>query len=257
VTAGLEAVEIDPAERAERYRELGEALADDVRSLGVRVGDEELDTLFGAGMPGADEVAALDLFGRYLEGYDEVVFDTAPTGHTLRLLELPEVVGTAVSTAASVRSQVRRLGDTARSFVFGPAAYRGEDEADEGFASLRERMDRVAAALTDPHRTAFRVVFRPERLVLAETERLVGRLREAEVPVRDLVANGVVTDVDGTCERCTRQRDRHRERLAEVRERFDLPVTVVPELSGLDGDDRALLARAGEALYRNEASAAE
>ena len=82
-------------------------------------------------------------------------------------------VAGVVETAASVRSQVRRAADTARSMVFGPAAFRGEDEADEGFAELRERMERVEAALRNPERTGFRVVFRPEALVIAETRQLV------------------------------------------------------------------------------------
>jgi len=230
VTDRLRAVEIDPASRADRYRALAEALAGDMRSVGVRVPDEDLDALFGGSMPGADEIAALDLFGEYLDGYDRVVFDTAPTGHTLRLLDLPDTVGRAVETVASVRSQVRRTADTARSMVFGPAAYRGEDEADEGFDELRDRMERVGEALQDPELTGFRVVFRPEALVLAETGRLVDRLGEYEVPVTDLVANGVLVDIDENCTRCTRQRDRQHERLETVRERFDLPVTEVPEL---------------------------
>jgi arsenite-transporting ATPase len=246
VTRNLEAVEIDPASRAERYRALAEALATDMRSVGVRVPEGDLDALFGGAMPGADEIAALDLFGEYLEGWDRVVFDTAPTGHTLRLLDLPDTVGTAVETAASVRSQVRRAADTARSMLMGPAAFRGEDESDAGFAELRERMERVEAALRDPDRTGFRVVFRPEALVLAETGRLVERLHEYEVAVTDLVANGVLVDVDEDCTRCTRQRDSQRERLAEVRERFDLPVTEVPELDEPRGVEA--LRAVGEAL---------
>ncbi|MEF8863413.1 MAG: ArsA family ATPase [Haloarculaceae archaeon] len=246
VTGYLEAVEIDPASRADRYRALAEALAEDMRSVGVRVPGEDLDALFGGAMPGADEIAALDLFAEYLEGYDRVVFDTAPTGHTLRLLDLPDTVGRAVETAASVRSQVRRTADTARSMVFGPAAFRGEDGADEGFEDLTERMERVEAALRDPDRTGFRVVFRPEALVLAETERLVDRLREYGVPITDLVANGVLTDVNEDCTRCTRQRDRQRERLEEVSGRFDLPVTEVPELDEPRGVEA--LRAVGEAL---------
>jgi arsenite-transporting ATPase len=246
VTRNLEAVEIDPDSRAERYRVLAEALADDMRSVGVRVPEDDLDALFGGAMPGADEIAALDLFGEYLDGYERVVFDTAPTGHTLRLLDLPDTVGRAVETAASVRSQVRRAADTARSMVFGPAAFRGEDEADEGFAELRERMERVEAALRNPERTGFRVVFRPEALVLAETGRLVDRLREYEVPIADLVANGVLVDVNEDCSRCTRQRDRQGERLEAVRERFDLPVTEVPELDEPRGVES--LRTVGEAL---------
>jgi arsenite-transporting ATPase len=250
VTDRLEAVEIDPSSRADRYRVLAEALAEDMRSVGVRVPEGDLDALFGGAMPGADEIAALDLFAEYLEGYDRVVFDTAPTGHTLRLLDLPDTVSRAVSTAADVRSQVRRAADTARSMFLGPAAFRGDDETDEGFIDLRERMERVEAVLRDPERTGFRVVFRPEALVLAETERLVERLREYEVPVTDLVANGVLVDVNEDCARCTRQRDRQRERLDAVRERFDLPVTEVPELDEPRGIEALL--DVGESLSVGE-----
>ena len=249
VAPDLHAVEIDPSVRADTYRMMGEALASDMRALGMKLGDESLDNLFGSKMPGADEVAALDLFGLYMDDWDRIVFDTAPTGHTLRLLDLPETVGSAVRTAADIRTKAKKTADRVKTIVLGPFAFRGDDEADEAFADLQARMERVTEVLRDPELTNFRVVFRPEALVLSETERLVSRLGEAQVEVSDLVANGVLVDVNEDCDRCVRQRDRHRERLATVRETFDLPVTEVPETDEPSGIEA--LEAVGESLLRD------
>lgn len=249
VAPDLHAVEIDPSVRADTYRMMGEALASDMRALGMKVGDDSLDNLFGSKMPGADEVAALDLFGLYMDEWDRIVFDTAPTGHTLRLLDLPETVGSAVETAAGIRTKAKKTADRVKTIVLGPFAFRGDDEADEAFADLQARMERVTEVLRDPELTNFRVVFRPEAMVLSETERLVSRLREAQVEVSDLVANGVIVDVNEDCDRCVRQRDRHRERLATVRETFDLPVTEVPEMDEPSGVEA--LEAVGESLLRD------
>ena len=248
VATDLHAVEIDPSVRADTYRMMGEALASDMRALGMRMDESQLDTLFGSSMPGADEVAALDLFGLYMDEWDRIVFDTAPTGHTLRLLDLPETVGSAVQTAAGIRKKAKKTADRVKTVVLGPFAFRGEDEADEAFQDLQQRMERVTEVLRDPELTNFRVVFRPEALVLSETERLVGRLREADVEVADLVANGVLVDVNEDCDRCLRQRDRHHERLATVRETFDLPLTEVPEMDEPSGVEA--LEQVGESLLR-------
>jgi arsenite-transporting ATPase len=235
VATDLYAVEIDPSLRADTYRMLGEALASDMNALGMRLDDESIDTLFGARMPGADEVAALDQFGLYMDEWQHVVFDTAPTGHTLRLLELPETVGTAVQTAAGIRTRAKNTADRVKTIVLGPFAFRGDDEADEAFADIQARMEQVAETLRDPNLTNFRVVFRPEALVLSETERLVSRLGETGIEVSDLVANGVLHDINENCNRCVRQRDRHQQQLNTVRDTFSQPVTEVPELDEPSG----------------------
>jgi len=219
----------------------------------MRMDESQLDTLFGSSMPGADEGAALDLFGLYMDEWDRIVFDTAPTGHTLRLLDLPETVGSAVQTAAGIRKKAKKTADRVKTVVLGPFAFRGEDEADEAFQDLQERMERVTEVLRDPQLTNFRVVFRPEAMVLSETERLVGRLREADVEVADLVTNGVLVDVNEDCDRCLRQRDRHHERLDTVRETFELPLTEVPEMDEPSGVET--LEQVGESLLRDREGA--
>jgi len=132
--------------------------------------------MFGAGLPpGSDETAALDLLVDYVDAdrWEHVVFDTAPTGHALRLFDLPDVMGATLETTRKVRGEVCRLTDSTRRTTFGPACYatdRGDDE--DGFAELRDRTERARALLSDPDRTEFRIALVPERMAIAESERL-------------------------------------------------------------------------------------
>ncbi|ELY65833.1 ArsA family ATPase [Natrinema versiforme] len=235
---GLWAVEIDPETQRARYEKLARALAADLRSAGISLSDEEVERLFATGAPaGSDEIAALDLLVEYVDSgrWDTVVFDTAPTGHTLRLFDTPEVMGLALETAHSLRGQAKRIGNAARTAVLGPMSMMtgDSDDEDESLAAFRDRLERARDLLVDPERTEFRVVLVPESMAIAETERLVERLREAGVPVKRLVVNRVLEDPHDGCPRCRSRRDRHEERLAEIQAAFpDLDVATLPDLEG-------------------------
>jgi arsenite-transporting ATPase len=167
--------------------------------LGGLLGGEGLDGPGGTGedpfsaMPGADEAAAMQLLLRYLddERFDRVVVDTAPTGHTLRLLELPEAMDTMVGRLLSVRERLSgMLGSLGGPF--------GGEENDAGAAELREtadRIERLRALLQDPARTDFRVVMVPEELSVVESGRLVRRLDGFDIPVSTVVVNRVMQDL--------------------------------------------------------------
>lgn len=184
-------------------------------------------------MPGGDEVAALEYIARYADaGYDHIVFDTAPTGHTLRLLDLPEVLGETLGVAGEVQRRVRRTAQAAKSVFMGPVAYWGSSSSDE-VESLQERVSAVGELLRDASQTSFRVVLTPEGMAIAEAERLVERLGEASVPVDSLVVNRVFENREGCdCERCRRDAERHARRVEEIEERFELPIRQVPQLEG-------------------------
>jgi arsenite-transporting ATPase len=248
----LAAVEVDPETGQEAYRGVVDALAAEFRSAGLRLDDADLERLFEAGLiPGGDEVAALEYIARYADAdYDTVVFDTAPTGHTLRLLDLPDVLAETLGVAGDVQRRVRRTARAARSMVLGPAAYWGGDDDGDGDAvgALHDRIEAVGALLRDSERTGFRIVCTPERMAIAESERLAARLREADVPVDSLVVNRLFTNPEGCdCGRCRRDERRHADRLAAVEEQFDLPVRRVPELPG-ESQGLAALERVADAL---------
>ena len=237
IKPGLSAVEVDAGKGTAQYEALFEALAEDLDGAGIDLDEAGLRDLFQSGLvPGSDQLAALATLDTYAddERFDRVVFDTAPTGHTLRLLDLPDAVGTGVRTALSVSEQVSRKKDAAKTMLFGPYATMGsDDEEDAAFTDLLAEMERVAALLRDPDRTSFRVVCLPERLVLAETERLVAQLREAEVPVGEVVVNRVLQEVDEDCARCSAQRADQQAVLADIESAFDgTDIVELPDLTG-------------------------
>ena len=250
-SGSLWAVEIDPDAQKERYEKLARALATDLRSAGIRLDDEEVRRLFASGAPaGSDEIAALDLLVEYVDegDWDVVVFDTAPTGHTLRLFDMPEVMGLALETAQSLRGQAKRIGNAARTAVLGPMSMMGSssDDEEESLEAFRDRLERARDLLTDPERTEFRVVLLPEGMAIAESERLVETLREANVRVDRLVVNRVFEDPEDDCSRCHSRHERHLERVAEIRETFPgLEVVTLPEREGEVQGLEALAAVAG------------
>ena len=190
--------------------------------------------LAGGAMPGADEAAAVQLLLEYLDDprFDRVVVDTAPTGHTLRLLELPDVMDSMVGRLLAFREKLSGLAGSLGG-LFG-----GGDDAEEGVDDLRElsmKIERLRDALEDPTRTDFRVVMVPEEMSVVESERLVSRLGEFSIPVDTLVVNRVSEDLAGVagfdeewfvapdtedCEFCRRRWEVQRRSLRRAQELF-------------------------------------
>ena len=177
-------------------------------------------SLLGGPMPGADEAAAMRQLLEYLDDprFDRVIVDTAPTGHTLRLLQLPEIMDSMIGRVLKLRQQFSGMMEGIKG-MFG-----GGDDTDPSadLDELRERIERLRTVLQDPEKTDFRVVMIPEEMSVIESERLVARLDEFGIPVGTLVVNRVmerisdVADVDPEwvvepdpehCEFCARRWD--------------------------------------------------
>jgi arsenite-transporting ATPase len=202
----LYAVEIDPEAASGPFAGAGQ-VGEDVTGQGAGGGTGlgPLDALLGGdenplspgSMPGADEAAAMQLLLEYMddERFDRVVVDTAPTGHTLRLLELPEAMDSLLGRLMALKERFSGMMDQVGG-LFGDDV----DEADvqQGVGDLRtlsERIERLRAALRDPARTDFRVVMIPEELSVVESERLVERLDGFGIPVGTVVVNRVAQDL--------------------------------------------------------------
>jgi arsenite-transporting ATPase len=198
-------------------------------------GGDPMSSMFGGAMPGADEAAAMQLFLEYLDDprFDRVVVDTAPTGHTLRLLELPEVMDTMVGRIAKIRERLGGLmGGLSGMFGDGDGGNQQSPDLDE----LADRIERLRAVLRDPAQTDFRIVMVPEEMSVFESRRLRAQLEEFEIPVGTVVVNRVMEDLaDVTdavdvdefvkpnledCEFCQRRWDVQQSALAEAQELF-------------------------------------
>lgn len=215
----LWAMEIDPTADAEQYVD---SIREDAREAVPKAVLPALDRHLKLAVqaPGTAESALFDRFTRLMDtapgDYDRIVFDTAPTGHTLRLLTLPSMLGAWVEGLAGQRAKVNRLQGMWRSM----AGVSEPDRDDRVLSRLRQRADRFARARQRLHREAvFHPVLLAERLPIEETARLIAQLGEAGIPVAELFVNRLWpadTGSDFVAERVAQQN----EYLAEIRERF-------------------------------------
>jgi arsenite-transporting ATPase len=148
----------------------------------------DIDGLVDAALPGVDEIFALlalaDLLADRSGKYARLVVDTAPTGHTLRLLALPE-------TFSALVSMLDLMQDKHRFMVRALTRRYRRDRADEFIDQMRSRIDTLRAALADEQWVAAVVVTRPEPVVETETRRYIEHLRALHIRVASLVVNAV------------------------------------------------------------------
>jgi arsenite-transporting ATPase len=173
---GLFALNIDPEAAAKAYRERvvgpyrGVLPAAAIRSI-----EEQLSGACTVEIAAFDEFSKLLGDARATAEFDHVVFDTAPTGHTLRLLELPAAWSDFLSTNAGSTS------------CLGPLA---------GLKAQQALYEGSRAALIDRERTAVVLVSRAEGAALREAERTRGELVSLGVTRHELVINGVFRATD-------------------------------------------------------------
>jgi arsenite-transporting ATPase len=225
----LSAMEIDPEEAVDEHLlEIRRALGDQVSPSIVNEIDRQIELAHRT--PGAHEAALFDRFVEVMRGadaYDRVVFDTSPTGGTLRLLSLPEYLGGWIDRLASKREESLRLFERA---ALGDREPRRSRVGDPILARLRERKETFEfAGETLREEAAFYLVLNPDQLSVRETRRAVDSLREQDLGVEGLVANRLTPapddDEDGRGARFLRERvATERERLAEARESLDPPL---------------------------------
>ena len=142
-------------------------------------------------LPGLDEALAFDELLKHMENptWDVVVFDTAPTGHTLRFLSLPELI-----EAWSGRLlRLMRVSGGLRSMLFG----RKESEAmKEELERFRRRVLHVRRVLSDPATSSFTLVTIPERMGINETMRAYDSLVEYKLPIGGCLVNRITPAFD-------------------------------------------------------------
>ncbi len=204
----LFAVEIDPDGATEAYREkllapMRGVLPDEI----LAVIEEQFRS------PCTTEIAAFDRFTDFLVDpeYDLVVFDTAPTGHTLRLLELP------VDWSRHIEEAAKTSGQT----CLGPVT---------SIQAGKEKYDRAIAALRDAGTTSFVFVTIPERTSLDEAARTAKELAALGIAVQRLIINHVLPAGEGDNGFFARRRAMQQSYIAEVDKLFPgVPISLVDE----------------------------
>ena len=183
----LSAMEIDPErEVTEHLQETKRRLADQVSP--AMVAEIDLQIEMAHRTPGAYEAALFDRFVDVMreESYDRVVFDTSPTGSTLRLLALPDLLGKWIDRLAYKREKSIELFEMA---AIGSQEPRRIAAGDPILAHLRERKERFEFAERALREARFYLVCTPDELSVRETERSIDVHREYGLSVEGVVVN--------------------------------------------------------------------
>ena len=196
---------------------------------GTYLDDDDVARLLKLSLPGIDEVIGLLEVVRMADSgsagrFDEVVVDTAPTGHTLRLLAAPALLGRVAALLDSLQAHHRAV----------VSALRGSYRSDAADALIRElELDgsALAAMLRDPSVTQVTWVTLPEPMALEETADAIGALEAATIHVTGLVVNRMTAPPPQACEWCEARRQFEARALAPVAARFaGREIRTCPEL---------------------------
>jgi arsenite-transporting ATPase len=230
----LSVMEIDPEEAVDEHlMSIRRALGDQVSPAIVNEIDRQIELAHRT--PGAHEAALFDRFievMRDADDYDRVVFDTSPTGGTLRLLSLPEYLGGWIDRLLDKREESVKLFERA---AIGGREPRRSEVGDPIIARLRQRKENFEFAGERLRNDAsFFLVLNPDQLSVRETGRAIKGLRDQDLSVSGLVVNRLTPepdpDEDGRGARYLRDRvETERERLREARESLAPPVVATIE----------------------------
>ncbi|MHA1272283.1 MAG: ArsA family ATPase [Promethearchaeota archaeon] len=224
----LYALEIDPKASIEEYKRIANINPMDEMGLGganTMMGNipmmGDMEDLSDMNPPGIDEAFAFAKVLEFIEtehGYDLIVFDTAPTGHTLRFLGLPETLSGWIGKLLRLRLKLSKFLGAFKK-LFGK-----EDKTKinplEQLERLNESISRAREDLSDPLKNSFVIVMNPEEMAIAETGRLLNELLKYNIPVSEIVINKIYQDSDELCDFCRARREMQQKNLEKIRSIF-------------------------------------
>lgn len=228
----LYAMEINPDKATDEYKERSLApmreLFDEEM---LKIAEEQLSG------PCTEEMASFDKFIDFMEddSYDIIIFDTAPTGHTIRLLELP------VDWSKHIEESAQGSGQT----CLGPVAL---------IEDSKKKYDDAVSKLRNPNQTEFIFVMQPEQISLEETIRSSNELKEIGINTTSLIVNGFIPKEETINQFFKSRYDMQQKYLKDTKDKFkDIPIKTMElfdsELKGI-----AMLRKGGEVLFEKSKS---
>jgi arsenite-transporting ATPase len=191
----LQVLELDAQQCLTKFREQNGGMLREIAAAGTFLDDEDINQFLSLSLPGLDELMALLEISSWVEArqYDCIVVDTAPSGHTLRLLAMPELIGRwlgMLEVLLAKRRYMRR--------VFSRDD--GPDRLDLFVTKWKSTLHQTEKLLRDPERTQFVPVTIAEPLSVSETVALFRVLQSRKMPVSELVVNQLHLECE--CSNC-------------------------------------------------------
>ena len=222
----LFAIEMDSQALLEKFKARYKFSIENFSNMSFSTDQIDIRDFLQFKLPGMQEMAILleivnllkfGIFRTY--EYDLVVWDTAPTGHTLRLLELPDKVLKWIDVFETSFLRYNRVAIGAATIGFkiqGNTPQRGNVRT--FLDTLSKDMEKIRTILTDEEACEFVPVTIPEEMSIAETGRLLTTLKEGGVPVRNVIVNRVQDEAE--CVFCSNRKKGQESYLGELEEEF-------------------------------------
>jgi len=228
----LSALEVSAEKALSKFKIQYENQIRKILDTSTYLDEQDINSIFALPIPGMDEVMGFKTIVDLIEEakFDKYIADTAPTGHALRLLTLPELLDDWIKVMAKMRWKYRYMVER----------FAGEykpDEGDDFLLSMKKTVKRIENLLKDQSRCEFIAVTIPEDMAVLETERLLNNLNNYGIKVKQLVINNVIESRN--CGFCRERRKEQEKYINRIRKRFsNLKMTIAPlrprEVKGID-----------------------
>ncbi|MFH1691782.1 MAG: ArsA family ATPase [Candidatus Omnitrophota bacterium] len=247
----LSALEINAEKSLSKFKIKYETQIKKILDTSTYLDQEDIDSIFSLPIPGIDEVMGFKTIVDLIEQarFEKYIVDTAPTGHALRLLTLPELLDEWIKALAKMRWKYRYMVES----------FSGKynlDEGDDFLVEMKKTVKKIEGLLKDQNKCEFIAVTIPEDMAILETERLINNLNKYGIKVRQLAVNNVLGPGAGNahslgleflpagqagrdCEFCRERSKAQEEYIEQIRRKFScLKTTIIPlrprEVKGIE-----------------------
>jgi arsenite-transporting ATPase len=206
----LKVFELDAREYLATFKKKHNDKLREIAARGTFLDDEEISRFLNLSLPGLDELMAFLEISAWVENrsYDCIIVDTAPSGHTLRLLAMPEFLRKWLAMLETLLAKHRYM-----KWAFTRSNYR--DELDAFLEELAASVKRMEGLLQDSIRCRFVPVMLAEAMSIRETVSIVKEVGRLKLPMTDIVINRLYPD--NPCAVC---RDERLRQVQELRNLF-------------------------------------
>ena len=207
-------LEINSEEEASEFKRKYGSVIKKIAERGTYFDKNDIENFFSLSIPGLDEVMAIIRIANILKEkkFDLILLDTAPTGHTIRLLGLPDEMRKLINVIVLMQSKHKFL-----SILF--SGKHRKDEADEFLEMMEKDVDDIKNLLMNNNLTEFIPVLRPEAMAIEETERLLETLKNYKIKVESIVVNQLVS-AKITCRFCSMKMEEQKKELVVIEQKF-------------------------------------
>jgi arsenite-transporting ATPase len=177
--------------------------------------------------PGLDEALAFGKVLEYLDDseFDIVIFDTAPTGHTLKLLSIPDMLSGWLGKLLMMRMRLSQFFSAFKS-LFSKDETSNESPV-KALKKLKSSIESAKEILQDPTKTQFVMCMIPEDMAIYETARLLEGLTTYHIPSQNIIVNQLL-QLSDNCAFCKKRRDMQQLHLLSIKKLYEKRFTIVP-----------------------------